>query len=497
MDAFAGLGGQLAWRPSPKQASAMMCPAFELLFGGAKGGGKSHFLAACWLPILQLAHAKWKRTGQLQKKCRIAIFRKNLNDLDDFIAKTFEIYPLFDPQMGIEGYHKNQKVWTFSSGATVECHHLDGPDDYKGFNGNEFVGLGFDEVQQIGYDAYSFLVAQVRNGDPDYHAARMVRSTANPGGEDWIIPHFHIGECPKGGKVFRETIEVRGVKHDITRAFIRSFLWDNPHLPADYEAQLRATMNADEVAMYLEGDFFRVAGSFFSKFLRTNLHFVKSHPVPSSWDFRWGLDWGSTNPAAFLVGCVDNDGRLYIIDELVQPGVTGKHFGEALNEHWKRQRWCGDRVFQNGDFWGVIDKQAADNYGSEDTAADGIAEWGFRMFPADKRRRNGTNQMKERLLLDRHGKPQVVIFEDRCPNLVRALSAIPSNAPKDPEDYNPQSPFAHVCDAFRFLCMEFPTKTVREENPVDAEVARWDAMLRKTREQRSDNPGAMGTGYGD
>ena len=32
---------QVIWTPQPKQAIAMSCPATELFFGGAAGGGKS------------------------------------------------------------------------------------------------------------------------------------------------------------------------------------------------------------------------------------------------------------------------------------------------------------------------------------------------------------------------------------------------------------------------------------------------------------------------
>lgn len=468
-------------KPLPVQQWAMECPAFELLFGGAKGGGKTFFLVACWLELLQFAHEKFLREGRAQRKCRIMVFRKNLEDLKDFEVKCHEIYPIFDPGAS---YNVNSKTWTFSSGATLAMRHLDGPTDHLGYNGNEFVGLGFDEVQQISYDAYSFLVAQVRTSDPEYRPFLRVRCTANPGGEDWIITHFKIDEHPMGGKVFNIPVVIAdGRTVNISRVFIRSWLKDNPYLDPDgtYEAQLRASMSEDAAAQYLDGDFFRVAGAFFSKFIRPSVHFVRSYPVPSSWEFRFAMDWGSTNPAAWLLGARDNDGRLYVIDELVTPGVTGRTFGEKLDERYRHQKWCGDKVFRNDDFWGVIDKQAMDKYGGEGTAAEGICEWGFRLFEAQKDRIAGCNQMKERLLLDRHGNPQVVIFEDRCPQLVRALSAIQSNAPKNPEEYNPDSAHSHVCDAFRFLCMEFPVTPVRIDDPVDADVARWEKYLRDSR----------------
>lgn len=489
---------EVIWEPLPKQAVALSCPARELLYGGEKGGGKTEYLVACWLPLFELAQRKYEATGQKQHKCRIVVFRKNLEHLKDYIAKSQYIYPRFDPKMGTDGWHINNKTWTFTSGATLECKHLDGPTDHLGYHGQELVGIGWDQVEQIEKDVYTFVVANNRSGDPDYHAARLVRATANPGGQDWIIPYFGIDTHPEGNRIIRnEIVNSDGSKHETTRAFIRARLRENKWLPPDYEAQLRSMYNADEVAMYLEGDFFRIAGSYFSKFLRPALHFQKSRPIPSTWDFRYAIDWGSTNPAALLVGARNNDGILYVIDELHKPGITGRRFGEDLADKWKAQKWCPDRVFKLDDFWGVIDKQAMDKYGSEETAASGIMEWGFRLFAAKKDRTAGCNQLKERLLLDRHGNPQIVIFEDRCPQLVKALSAIKSQAPKDPDDYADDSPLSHIVDALRFLAMEYPVHNIRDVNPIDAEVARWNATLLRRREAEQNVDGRTTGGYGD
>lgn len=472
---------QLMWQPQPKQALAMACPAFELLFGGAKGGGKTAWLVACWAPTLQLAHQKYLATGRKQHKCRIPIFRKNLEDSKDFIAKSYDIYPHLDPEMGVGGFHKNNKVWTFTSGATVEIHHLDGPEDHLSYNGNEFAGLGFDEVQQLSYEAYSFLVAQVRSADPEYRSMLKIRSTCNPGGHDWVKTHFHIGECKQGGKIFTERDPVTGMT--TTRAFIRSYLRDNKYIDPDgsYEARLRLTMSPDEVKIFLEGDFDVVPGAFFSHLVQPSVHLLKSRPIPSSWDMIFGLDWGSTNPSCWLLAAKDPEGCIWVIDELHCPGETGTKFGEKLVERYKYQKWCSDRVWQPGDFWGVIDKQAMDDYGVGSTAADGITEKGFRLFEAKKNRLAGVNQMKERLALGRDGKPRLRIFEDRCPRIVQALKGVASGAPRDPDDYDHDSYFSHALDALRFLLMEWPVVPERIINPIDAEVAKWELMLKNRR----------------
>lgn len=491
--------GEPVWKPLPKQELALQCPAKELLYGGQKGSAKTHFLVACVAPLLAFAHKKYAKTGRKQYKVRIMVFRKNLKDLSDFIIKSFDIYPFLDP---LAKWHEKEKYWEFESGATVEINHLDDPLAHEGFNGNEITALLFDEVQFIPYVAFAFLVAQLRSGDEDYRPFLMVRCTANPGGPhgDWVKRHFFITENPEGGRIHHVEVTNRdGSKHTITRAFIRARLADNPYLNADgsYEAQLRSIWGPDEIRMYLEGDFDCVAGAFFSNLLRTEIHYVRSKPIPGTWDMMHSTDWGSTAPACTLWSARDADNRVHVIDELHRPGITGRAYGEAMAEKYKLQKWSRDRIWKVDDFWGVIDKQAMDRYGSDATAAAGIMEWGFRLFPADKNpgeRAVGINQMKERLRLDRDEKPQLIVYEDRCPNLVSALKGISSCAPMDPEDYDPKSPLAHACDALRFQLMKWPVSPVVAVNPVDADLARWRALMAAA---KSPAPGESADYYGN
>ncbi len=210
----------------------------------------------------------------------------------------------------------------------------------------------------------------------------------------------------------------------------------------------------------------------------------------------FGIDWGSDAPACCLWAAMDPDGRMWIIDELHQPGVTGKLFGEAMREKYKYQKWSTGHIWKPEDFYGVIDTQAFDRYGSDATAGAGIQEKGFRIFGAQKdpgERRAGINQMKERLTLDRKGQPQIIIFEDRCPKLVSALKSIQSE-PLDPDNYDKKSPHAHAIDACRFIHMNWTVKPVDGTHPMDAEVANWLRMTQKAR-QSTDTSGGYRSGY--
>lgn len=490
---------KVIWEPLLPQQIALACPALEILYGGSKGGGKSDYLVACPLPVLALAHKKFLATGVPQKKCRIIVFRKNLEDIKDIIAKSFTLYPAFDAEMGTAGYHIKDKYWEFTSGATVEFRHLDGPTDHHGYNGNEFVMILFDQVEDISYEAYSFLVAQLRSSDPDYRAVLGVRCTANPGGPhgDWVKRNWRIEEFPGGGRIFSESVKLPdGRIVETTKAFIRSFLKDNPHVDPDgsYEAFLRSKWSPEQIRQYVEGDFDCVSGAFFAHLLKPAVHFQVSKPLPAGWEYMFSIDWGSDAPACCLWAALDPDGRLWVFDELHQPGITGKLFGEAMREKYKYQKWSKDHLWKPEDFYGVIDTQAFDRYGSDATAAAGIMEKGFRIFGAEKDpgdRKAGINQMKERLTLDRNGKPQIIVFEDRCPKLASALKGIQSK-PLDVDDYDGKSPHSHPIDACRFIHMNWTVKPVDERHPVDAEVARWTRVLNQS---RASDSGGYRSGY--
>jgi len=139
---------------------------------------------------------------------------------------------------------------------------------------------------------------------------------------------------------------------------------------------------------------------------------------------------------------------------------------------WKHQKWCKDgRKFKTDEFWGVIDKQAMDRYGSESTAAAGIQEAGFASsrrtsYPASAR---SASTASRSVCCSTTRTAATDHLRGSLPNLVRALKAINSQAPADPEDYADRSPLSHAIDALRFLIMKWPVRTAKPEDKTDIE----------------------------
>lgn len=492
MTSIAGITGKPAFSPLPKQAVALGCTAYELLYGGAKGGGKTAYLVGCFLDILWAAHLRFQETGTKQMRCRIPVFRRNIKDLQDIIVKSHEVYPAFDPSVE---FHKVDRVWTFSSGARVEFCHLDGPDDFRAWNGQEIIAAGYDQLEEIPEDQYAFINANIRTGDPYYVPYHRVRCTANPGGRhgDWVKRRF-IDPHPAGGKLLEEKVTVNGREMSVTRAFIPSKLRDNKYLAGDgtYEAKLRATLPEHMVQRLLEGDWDVIDGAFFASRVRADAVFVHSKDVKlnDGWDVVFGLDWGASNPACTLWAAHDDaNDRVIFFDELYTPGVSGGAYAEHMRDKVSAQQWSRTRRWGVSDFYGLIDKQAYDSYMGGASAGEIIEQHGFRLFPANKDRKLGISQILERLQVRADGQAGIVVMADRCPMLKQALMSVSVDR-VDQDDYDKRHNMAHAVDAMRFVLVHWPVMRREEAHPVDAEVKRFNELLKRaTTKPRPDTDG--------
>lgn len=483
-------GRTVVWEPRPRQKIALACPADEVMYGGAKGGGKSDYLLAAPAEQIALADAKFRATGKKQRG-RAILFRKNLRNLDDLIQRSKELFPEIDP--GAE-WLKQEKRWIFSSGYRFDFAHLDGPDDHEAYQGQEITALLFDQVEEIEQKVYQFLTAQVRSSDDDMRKLLMIRCTANPGGRHaaWVKDYF-VAPCREGNKIISETQTLtRGRTRVTTRAFIPAKLSDNPYLDADgaYEANIRR-LPAYMQEMYLDGNWDVVIGAYFAHLWNQRVHVIPSFPLPPSWEIKFGMDWGTVNPACCEFATRDNDGNVYFIDELYGPGVTGRRFGERILKKFETQKWSPARRWSVDDVYGLLDWEAWSKRGEEGpTAAVSMQQMGIRLFKANKNRAAGIEQWLERLTIT-DGAPKVFIFGDRCPNLARTLPQLMGN-PKDPEDVDTDGE-DHAWDAGRYLLMDWPIGTTPDNAKGDEDVERWLELARRRENSQRDE---STTGYG-
>lgn len=232
------------WQPTERQSAFLACDDFEVLYGGAAGGGKSDALL---IDALCLQHG-----GVENGKHRAVLFRRSFPELRDLIDRSLEIYPLIDA--GAD-YNGSDKIWTFTSGAKVEFGYLQHDSDRLKYRGRAWNYIGFDELTLWPTDTcYLYLFSRCRSTDKSL--PRYIRATTNPDGpgQQWVMRRWGIK--PEGTEVELPVDiidEESGIITSVWRRFIPARLSDNPHLSGTGYREALLQLDQDERDALLKG----------------------------------------------------------------------------------------------------------------------------------------------------------------------------------------------------------------------------------------------------
>ena len=257
----------MIWKPTPIQELALQSTADEVLFGGARGGGKTD------------TALQWILYDINNPQLRGLVIRRNATDLKDFVDRAYQkYYPLGATIKG------NPAEIHFQSGAIFYTGHLRTDDAYTKYQGWEIHRLLMEEVTHIPSEKlYMKLLGSVRSTVPNLKT--QVFLTTNPGnvGHEWVKNRFEIDVKPAKKKFF---------KKNNSYIYIPATIHDNPHLKdADpgYIARLEA-MDETTKQQWLYGswDDFDMEGSYYSKLLKDKQPYKfdidLALPVHTAWD---------------------------------------------------------------------------------------------------------------------------------------------------------------------------------------------------------------------
>lgn len=315
----------IEWHPHPgPQTEVLKLNEYEILYGGARGGGKTD------------AGLVWMTDYYANPHYRGLVLRKNANDLADWLDRASVMYSGIDAQ--IVG---QPKMVRFPSGAILRTGHLKDRTSYESYLGHEYQHILVEELTQIPQEKYYIqILGSCRSTVTGIKP--QILSTTNPGGVGhvWVKKRFVDPVEP----MTRFTGDDTGR----SRIFIPSTIDDNPSLlekDPGYVLYLDGlkTTDPDLWKAWRHGDWTVFAGQVFREFN------IVTHVRD---DVGWSLeacrkilcfDWGYNAPGCAIWLAVTPENkygvkRVFAYRELYQSGKTPEQWAEEIKVFTKHEK---------------------------------------------------------------------------------------------------------------------------------------------------------------
>jgi hypothetical protein len=366
-------------------------------YGGARGGGKSHWLLA------QMGADDCQRVPGLKCLLLRKVGKANMENFEDLRKRLFgKLKHEFSSYRG---------VLAFPNGSRIIAGHFQAEKDIDAYLGLEYDVIGIEEATTLSSRKHQDIMTCCRTSKPNWRP-RMY-STTNPGGighawyrAKFIAPHFEGRE--------KET------------RFIPARVGDNAFNNPEYRKVLE-NLTGWQKRAWFDGDWDIQAGQFFTTF-RRNVHVLPSFDDRLAVEWFAAMDYGFTHYTVVHLGCVDGDGNMYVVDEhaerlwLPQRHVNG--IVAMLARHGLTI--AGLKRFVAGT--DVFGKQSDGS-----TVASQYGKLGIHLRPATTDRVSGWAEILRRLGDVENGLRPSLFIHQRCKRLIECLPSF-QHDPNRPED---------------------------------------------------------------
>ena len=434
------------WSPheGPQTLALQVDDVYELMYGGARGGGKTD------------AGLAWMLKDTENPEYRGLVIRRNADDLHDWMDRARRMYP----HAVITG---KPATIRFPSGAMIKSGHLK-DDSYTKYQGHEYHRVLIEELTQIpSEDSYLKLISSCRSTVPGL--TPKIFLTCNPGGKghSWVKSRFIEGHEPM--KAFKDSISGR------LRMFVPATVEDNPTLvkqDPDYVAFLDSLPEPLRSA-WRKGDWDVFAGQYFTEW-HPDVHVLeeseaKKRGFGNSLNKHYmGIDWGFAAPFCALWGQVTKNNTVFLYRELYG---TEKHPREWAELIWKiNSRTHTDIDMTLGDpsmwarnpmSWNSPDKQMY----TDKSIADAMIGQLEALVPANNSRVIGWRNMAQLMHWTETQNPKFYIIKGTCPNLIRTIPGMVRDE-KDPEEIDTDLE-DHAVDACRYMLSHVQVPAPKEK----------------------------------
>lgn len=451
--------GYYCWIPQPgPQSLAIDTAPFvdELLYGGARGGGKSDFLLGDFAQDVAVGYgAAW----------RGILFRQTYPELEELIIRSKEIFYAMFP--GAK-YGEASKTWTFPTGETLKMRQLEKPADADKYQGHQYTWIGWDELGQWATNyAFKKLRACLRSAHPI--PCKRIRASANPGGPGHhVVKQDFIAPYPQGFTRWFDS------EAGVTRMYIPARVSDNQILlknDPNYVNRLRGVGSDALVKAWLEGDWDVVEGAYFDCW--TSDFVLDPFDIPLHWYRFRSFDWGSAKPFSCGWWAVAGEDTILSPGRVIPQGAIVRYselYGMKAGKPDEGLKLFADEVARRvkahelsvhknlpQKFFGHVDDAVADPacfiHNGGPSIAENMAIEGVKFRPGDNSRVPGWVQMRGRMMGDEQGRPMLYVFKN-CLDSIRTIPIL-QHSDKDPEDLDTDGE-DHPADDWRYGCMSRP-----------------------------------------
>jgi hypothetical protein len=433
-----------------KQQAFIDSQAFETLFGGAAGGGKSYGQLVDGL----LYALKYPKSKQI-------IFRSTFADLEKSLIRTsMDLYPL-----SIADYNSSKHTWKFKNGSIVDFGYIQYEKDVYQYQSAEYDVIRFDELTHFTEFMYTYMISRCRGANP---YPKCIKSSTNPGGvgHNWVKERFiDIGAPNVIHTCKLETGETT------TRIFIPSLVQDNKFMltyDPDYIKRLDALPEKERRALKY-GDWDIFDGQFFTEFKR-DIHVIEPFEIPKDWYIYFVMDYGLDKLAGYWIA-VDYNNNAYVFREVYESNLLVSQARDKIKEMTNESIYL---YLAPPDLWNRHKETGK-------STADIFEEGDITLYKTNNDRIQGWLQMKEWLkpYKDEQGcmTAKLKIF-NTCKNLIRCLPQVQHDEKRIGDIANEPHELTHSVDAIRGFCVYWTQEPIfmpkKQELPFELQTEEED-----------------------
>lgn len=426
---------KLDYIPNKKQELFHKCNSGEVVYGGAKGGGKS-----CALVMEAFKY------GMKYSKADMYLFRETYDDLEANLIQEWK--NKIDKKL--YNYNESKHLVTLPNGTTIKFRYIRNFSDAEGYQGRSIDFIGVDELTKHEEKSIQVLLSCLRSakGFPP-----KFKGTCNPGGigHNWVKKRYIVGTEYGKKRIVDPMTEVK-------ISFIPALVYDNDILMKNDPAYIKRLENLPEAQKkaFLYGDWDIYDGQYFDEF-KQNIHVIEPFELPSHWRRYFVMDYGLDMFAGYFIA-IDDNGRAYVYKELYQSGLIVSDMVNKIKANTTESIYD---FIAPPDMWNR-------NRDTGKSVAEIALDNGIHFTKADNERVAGWLNMKEWLkpYKDEQGSmiADLRIFSC-CPNLIESIPVLQyddknlSDVSKDPHDVT------HGPDAIRYFIASRPSPT-RKAKPI-------------------------------